>query len=175
MKTTTINLYKLNELPEDVQEKVISNWRYNDEFYNGQEIVESLKAFCDYFGIKLKDYSLGGRGEYIHIDSSLDPDIEDMEYIRLYKYLVNNYNLQDIADRCLISGMCYDYDLLKPLLDFTKRPVKGYNLDDLFKLCIESIISVYNEELDYWYSEESIKEDIEANDYDFTENGELYS
>ena len=163
-----VKTYKLSELSDEVQTEVISNWRCNDEFYNGNEIVENLKSFCDAFNLTLKDYSLGDRGENISITYH-NNDIENVNGIRLWKYLNNNYSseLKEASD----NECCF---IANPILDFMKRPIKDYSFRDLLDDFCRNTIKVYNDELEYWYSDEAVKEDIERNDHDFTAQGKIF-
>lgn len=173
MEKKTITVYKLNELPKDIQDKIISEWRNNDEFFWGSEIVDCLKYFCDEFDIKLKDYRLGGQGENIFIE--IDNDIKNLSYIRAYKYLNNNYiNSIKKIENNEITGICYDYDIGKPILDFIKKPYDT-TIKRLFQDCMHATITCYNNELNNWYSDDQIIEEIEMNDYDFTIFGQIFN
>lgn len=159
MTTKTIQLYKFEELSEDIQENVISNFRNNDEFFYGEEYVKTIKAFCKHFDLKLNDYTLGSYSGSDHI--TIDKD-----------YLPGTKGLLKVSkewiDTCPLTGCCYDYDILLPLLN-----MKGLSVEEILENCFQSIIEAYQKELDYWYSKESILGDIEANEYTFRENGTM--
>ena len=64
-------------------------------------------------------------------------------------------------------------DILQPVYDFLKQPDKSTTFEDLIGY-IESAISKTFRNTDEWLSsDEFITEEINANDYEFTENGEL--
>jgi len=72
---------------------------------------------------------------------------------------------------CPFIGVCYDEDLLQPLKDFIKQP-DGRTFENLMTEAGENLrVSLENED-DYRNSDEAIREDIEANDYEFTEYGD---
>jgi hypothetical protein len=73
---------------------------------------------------------------------------------------------------CVLTGMCYDDDFLKPIYDFIKKPTK-YNLEDVINECFESLKTTIENEIEYRESEEAILETIEANGYEFDEYGNI--
>jgi Fe-S cluster biosynthesis and repair protein YggX len=71
---------------------------------------------------------------------------------------------------CPLTGVCYDENLLDPFKKFIKEPDNS-TFEDLLNEAMESLrISLENEE-EYRNSDEAITEDIEANEYEFTEDG----
>ena len=73
---------------------------------------------------------------------------------------------------CPFTGVCYDEDLLQPFKEFIKKP-DGRTFEDLLREAVETLrISLENED-EYRYSDEGIEQDIEANGYEFMEDGEL--
>lgn len=176
MRQVTTTVYNLNELSADVRQKVIKNWRDDDcVFLGGEEIVESLKGFCDYFSLKLDDYALGGRGDYLKI--SPKNDIEDMGGARLLKWIEENIGdipkiIEDI-EHCRFTGACYDFDIAMPMLQFLKNPSEYTTFGDIISDCGNACLELYRKEIDYWHSDEAIIDEIDANDYEFTESGDL--
>ena len=89
----------------------------------------------------------------------------------IYTQLYSKYKK---TDSCVLTGMCYDDDLLKPVYEFLKTPCKYTTFEHLIQ-DIENAISKTFEDVEEWlYSEEYIIDMIKANEYEFTENGELY-
>lgn len=79
---------------------------------------------------------------------------------------------------CTLTGVCYDYSLLRPIYDFIneghiKDSFKYLNFEMLINDCFESLEKDIKKEVEYLSSEEAIIETIEANDYEFNEEGEL--
>lgn len=90
----------------------------------------------------------GGNGEYTSI------------YSRMRK-----------TSDCVLTGVCYDDDILRPVYDFLKCPRKSVTFEDLIK-DIESAISKTFEDTEEWVnSDEFIREEIKANEFEFTEDG----
>ncbi len=197
MRTVEKAVYKFNELSDSVKQRVISEWRQHDEFFDGGEIVDTMKAFVDQFPVELGDWELGGyRGKGIcYTVPSFSEDYgtgEDctIKGLRLWKYLINNRisvvrvaygskkfaDLRNVGDECPLTGMCWDCDVLEPVVGFLKNPASfDGNWHDLVGECFSHLESAYERALEDWCSEERIIEDIEeAGDYEFYDDGSIY-
>lgn len=79
---------------------------------------------------------------------------------------------------CVLTGVCYDMDLLDPIYNFIawNNPKNDVvqDIESLIDECFESLRTSIEKEVEYRNSNEAIAENLEDNDYDFTENGELY-
>lgn len=213
MRIKEIKLYKFSELSEDAKERVISAWHDNDEYFWGDENKESLKAFCDTFNIKVRDWSYGDRASISTPDIRVDHD-EILEFtgLRLYKYVANNiepfirkgkyighinhhvkhkrcknstakntgnkwasYHSGVLWDySCIFTGYCMDDELTDPIIAYLKKVPDQYTtLEDLFSECLNQWVYACQADYEAWLSKECIIEDIEANDYEFHEDGSL--
>ena len=67
----TLNTYSLGELSDTAKEKALQDYRAHGFEYAWQdENMDSLKAFCDLFGVKITDYQIGTWGySYIKTDA----------------------------------------------------------------------------------------------------------
>ena len=77
---------------------------------------------------------------------------------------------------CVLTGICYDDCLLKPLYEFlSTKDVRndGRTYGDLLKECFENLSVSIDKEIAYLNSDEAIIENIKANNYEFEENGDL--
>lgn len=76
---------------------------------------------------------------------------------------------------CVLTGVCYDDDMLRPLYLFLDmKDYEGYNFSDLMEACYNSLEASLKSEEEYLYSDEAIIETITANDYDFLETGKVW-
>lgn len=209
MKTVSINLFSFDELSEAAKENAIKNHRNKAYDYSHyfDEIIGSTKAVADLFNLKF------GR-EYTDLRySHLDDDILNLQGVRLYKYILNNYGHELFKPKyiktvegeyrkkffickvrtardgskytqlysrtkkdnsCVLTGTCYDEDILKPVYDFLKHPDKHTTFSDIFD-DIENAIQGTFESTEEWInSDEFIGEELEANNYEFTEDGEQF-
>ena len=161
--------------PDLVYDWIRSNW---DDL--GQHSVDgcmdSLKGFCTAFGLDLNNWAISlvpDYGEFV--DIGISSDLEELADIRLYKYIVNNYD-EYLKGDCPFTGVCYDENLLDPIRDFLKKPTvsQGYTWQDLVNDCANSLLECLHREGEYIYSDEGLKDMCEANDYEFAENGSIY-
>ena len=164
------------------------------------ENEDTLKAFENIFPIKVGDWEYGYRN-FINFKMTVDyEEIENMTGIRLLKYLWNNYR-RDIYNgkyystsghydeqgkyhykkryskitlehSCVLTGYCMDDEILQPIYDFMQKP-DNRTFYDLINDCLHNWIFACNQELEYQNSDEAIIETIQANEYDFLENGKL--
>jgi hypothetical protein len=86
-----------------------------------------------------------------------------------YRVFRSNFEVESC---CPFTGVCYDEDLLQPLKEFIKQP-DARTFDDLMTEAGESLRISLESEDEYRNSDEAVKETIEANAYEFTEDGEL--
>jgi len=78
-------------------------------------------------------------------------------------------------NNCNLTGMCYDCDMMQPIYDFLElRNFDSTNFEDLLNNCFDAMQKTLKDEEEYMYTDEYISEEIESNDYDFTENGKRY-
>lgn len=94
MRTKTIKIYKLHELPEDVQKKAHENYNTSQSFDYAwiDEYRDSLKAFEELFPVKVKNYSWGTCSHsYIDWEFEAGTDIGELSGWRLATYIWNNY------------------------------------------------------------------------------------
>lgn len=73
---------------------------------------------------------------------------------------------------CPLTGVCYDEDLLQPIREFIKKP-DSRNIEDLISEGLETLRNSLEREDEYMKTDEYLIERIEANEYEFTEDGEL--
>jgi hypothetical protein len=77
-------------------------------------------------------------------------------------------------DNCPLTGMCYDYDILKPILDFRKNPLDSITFEELLQDCLISLAKSLENEYDYLASEEGKKQHLIESDTQFLESGVEY-
>ena len=87
VRTIRTKVYKFDELNETAKQKAIEWYRdgnSSDSFY-ADEIIYSVKAMAEIFNLKFGS-------EYTDIRCShIDDNILELQGVRLYKYIVNNY------------------------------------------------------------------------------------
>ena len=180
MKLKTQLIYKIDEHPdkEAYYEWIRSNWHDLGEF-TVQDALESLKGFSNYYDLNL-DYSISifpDPGEHITAKVT-NKDIAELSGIRLFKYLVNNYShlvslsLTFECGSCPFTGMVYDEVLLDEIRAFLKKP-DSRSFQELIDDCTGKLMTTLNNEGEYIYSDEGLKDLCQANEYEFTIDGQI--
>lgn len=82
-------------------------------------------------------------------------------------------NIQYTSD-CPLTGYCMDYAILKPIFDYLEKPNMNTTFEGLMEDCLQSWLKSCSEDYEYHFSDEYIAEEIEENEYEFTEEGEKY-
>ena len=190
MKQVIIKLYKFNELSEEAKETAINQWRDDTELNNGfhwlDEIYESYKGFEKSLPYGPENEEITGIRLRTWIINNYLPLIES--YKTMYATKINGQYLKNCIGNnsikrtskiqkeisCPFTGYCADHDAIQPLLDFIKNPNVYDTWESLIDNCKETRTNTMDKEIQWQLCEEYIIESIEANEYDFTENGEIY-
>lgn len=147
MKTINVNVYKFSELSEKAKEKAMDNYRKYFEYFLGDENKATLDAFLKiFYFVKVTDYEYGLDRNNIDYKITIDDEIRDLQGLRLYKWLWNNfqnliykgkyYSTQGYYDKenkyhyksnyskvikensCILTGYCMDDHILSPIYEF---------------------------------------------------------
>lgn len=196
MRQVITTVYKFNELDIDAQKKAIENYRNKQQvFFWGDEMVNSLKRFCESFNIDLINYSIGEKARVHYTLGDLN---DRLEGLRLRKYLINNFygylfkpkgygeykkrdgvwgykrrsRCQVIETSCPFTGVCFDDDLLTPIRRFIKSP-DNIDFSNLISQCINEFIRSCESDIKHQNSDEYITDHLIANGYEFDESGEI--
>lgn len=156
MRTIEKTIYKFDELDECAKSRAREWYRSGFEYPYWDGVRDSLNAFCEEFGIKVEDYSIGGRGSFIRTDA-------DNSHFRGLK-------LSQFDRDAMHSGICFDHALRYTFADEWKK--SGDALES-FKSALESFLHEVENDIEYQYSDEAVEESIEANGYEFDEGGHL--
>lgn len=171
-RTIELMAYSFDELDPKVQAKVIERWREGDTFFWADEWRDSLKAFCDHAPLRVRDWNIGY--PRTHVDFEMDEDtIGDLSGVRAWKWLMNNGWANLAKGDCPFTGYCGDENLLDAIRTALAYPSKITSLRSVFAECLSDWAQAFEQDYDYWYSEEVIREDIEANGYEFYDDGSL--
>ena len=173
-----ITVYKFDELDANVQQDVISNWRNGDHFYWSDEWQESLNAFAKLAPITIRNWEVGYRSTGVTFDVDEDDNygdgIAELSGVRAWKWLVNNGWAKLAAGQdCPFTGYCGDEDLLDAIREALANPAAITSLRDVFNDALQGWAWAFERDINHWGSEEAIREDIEANEYEFNANGTL--
>jgi ribosome assembly protein YihI (activator of Der GTPase) len=156
MRTIEQTIYKYAEL-DDSAKLTAREWFSQGGYVWIDEGIDSIRAFCDLFGVKLEDYSLS---PYSH--SYIKTDAENHHFRGLtLKEVESNRSLE-------LTGYCLDCDLLETMADSMKAT--GCALS-AFRDAIEAGKRGIINDMEWQDGEEYISEMMEANGYEFDEYG----
>jgi len=174
-RTIEVTIYKFDELDAAIQQRVIEGWRSGDQFFWDEEWRDSLNAFAKIAPLTIRNWEIGFGVNGVTFD--MDEDVADLSDIQAYRWLVNNgwdaLANPDKRQSCLLTGYIGDESLLDAIRTAIANPASISSLRDVFADALHGWARAYEADLDYWGSEEAIREDIEANDYEFNANGTL--
>lgn len=97
----------------------------------------------------------------------VNQDYRGEKYTMLYSKLKKD-------NCCVLTGICYDDDILKPVYDFLKRPDKSETFKDIINSISSAISRTFNQVEEWVNSDEFIIDTITANDYEFTKDGKQF-
>ena len=174
MKTVEIKLYKFEELSEEIQAKVLSNqieinvdyewWDFTYE--DAKTIGLEIEGFDLYRGDITTNIMTDPNGIAILIignhGKECDTYEEAIHYLANQSKLVEKYS-DGMNKDIVIEDNEHDYDL--EIDEVENEFMTGLK---------NAYLSILQNEYEYLRSEEAIKETIESNDYDFTEDGDIY-
>jgi len=207
MRTVRTKIYKFEELSEDAQQKAINKHREvmdNDFIYDDtHKVVEAfndvfetkegrnswLDVYTDHMeenilelkGLRLQKYLWNNyknqlfKGKYYSLWSK--KDISYKYHKNGYPVLKSRYSKVLKQNSCVLTGMCYDDDMLQPIYDFLeKRNFSNCTITfyHLINDCFDELRKTVENEIDYRNTDDAIIEEIKANDYEFTENGNIF-
>jgi len=168
MKTVTLNLYKFNELSESAKETAISELAYiNTEIDWWESIYEDAKMI----GLKITSFDLdrnrNAKGEFITSASEVIEEIlgSHGENCETYKTALK-YKKSFLGISVKYKDKGEDNWDEQSEIEDTE--------DEFLNDILEDYSIILQHECDYLTSKEQIIETIEANEYDFTEDGKLY-
>ena len=171
MRTILTTVYKFDELTEEGKRKALENlYDINVDF----DWWDSTYDDAETIGCKITEFDLD-RGSYCRLAC---PDAHETA-----RLIVENHG--EMCDtRKLADEYLKDHD---KIIDEAEKDEDGelsdeYAVDKLldelnaeFERALgEEYLSILRQEYEYQTSEEAIKEAIETNDYDFTEEGRIF-
>lgn len=188
MRVIETKIYKFEELTEEAKESAIDNiremyyqcndfaeWAIDDDFL----LNPPFKELGD-LGIDENYPILIGNNRRIcfsldrdrHIDISNALVIEDEKYFFLWLGIPE-----------ALQKEIYDYDILSDSISFDFHDLDSLTNEqnNIFDNAVEKfedhchdILKSIEDEIDYRFSDEAIKEEIQGNSYEFTEGGTIY-
>jgi len=195
MRTVEKVVYKLNELPDNVQETAIEKFRefnlsyewWDNVYYDVEEIGKLIGIEIDkiYFsGFCSQGDGACFEGSYYYQKQSVKkimeyaPQDEDLHEIAKELYNIQRKYFYGLNARIKQSGhymheMCTQIDVYNDEGDYTPTESND-SITESLRDFMRWIYKRLEDEHDYLQSDEAIKETIEANDYEFDIWGSIY-
>ena len=164
MREQTIRIYKIDELPEDIQEKAHEQYLTGGsfEYFWIGENMDSVRAFADLFGVTVTDYRIGtsvNGGSFVNTNAEQD-------HFRSVKP-------SSIPENgCPLTGYCIDDTLLIAFHKHTKE--RNGDVKGAFEAAIDAAIRDIVADMESQLSLDYFIEHASANEWEFLETGEFY-
>lgn len=171
METRTYTVYKFNELPDEAKQKAIEKYPdINVEFYWWEFVYEDAENV----GLKIISFDIG-LGSYCNIEYTEDAcytahKIKENHgetcdtYQNAINFLAERDKTVESAEKDENGDFADEYELDKKLDQVE---------DGFLRTLSEDYRIALQKEYEHLTSNEAIIETLEANDYDFTEDGEI--
>lgn len=156
MRQQVLNVYTFDELNDKAKEKARDKYRIYSEYPWHDESRQSIEAFCNHFGVKLKKWMV----DAWCYDYSTDATNENFRGMKLKDFNRDN----------MPTGYCLDCDLWMTFYDSFKR---SGDAKDAFDDALRAAFQAWCKDIEYHFSDDAIDETMIANDYEFYENGEM--
>ena len=190
MRTIKIKVFTFDELNEEAKENARNWWRNfglddvwfeerKASYYDAKKLYDELECIeGEIFGSRLyawieNNLSHNWTEQCVfskHKDGSFRSNWWSHKY-DCVKSRTSRIKRVNNLEGCPLTGVCYDYNFIKPIIEFMKSPSSSVsNLD----LSIPSYESVAEEDFEWMNSDEYIDDAIEANEYEFTEDGNKF-
>ncbi len=201
MRTIETKVYQYDELSEQAKENARNSLRdrlsENRIDADAYEYRNTLKRIEEIFGIKVQNWSVGAYSPtYFRFDFvNLDEDIEnEPKFLLRYlnrdvlpcidcreTYYTKNFHKKRKSriisypkyDFC-ITGAWTDIAVDDALNNIKESIMQGKSAREFVSDMLDNFFKQWNEDCEYAYSDESIEEEIVANEYEFLENGKPY-
>lgn len=204
MKTITItkNVYSFDELSDEAKENVLDNFRNNSFLLAWQDENENtVKAIANKFGWTYSAYSYDGICYSVEYDMD-DEDAAMLSGKRAMAYIQNNFINRAMApktfwlnnvlycdgrknwtrkskinftiDDCPFTGYCMDCCFSEAWKEWKDSFCAKSTVQDFIDLVAEKLSKDWTADNEYQLSDEGLTEMIEANDYEFLEDGTLF-
>ena len=199
MQTIQIEIYEFNELNKEAKENAIEQIR--QKRYNCNDYIEWIKDDCYLFEpkhdelfklfgseySKMNDPIIGNIGKKLYFDLDRNRHIDASEAM-----IINNEKMflswleipENMHDKIYFSIKSTNSRYSDTYISFEENEY-NYQFSDIElkilenandKFCdhMENVLNNLENYFDYCFSDESLINEIEGNDYQFTENGEFY-
>ncbi len=173
MRIAQIKVYQFDELTEEAKEKALGKLRdTNVDYYWWELEYEHFKAELEKMGIVAEDFAFDiGRGDYLYITKGgildekklLESAGVDLRTEEARDALTYGITLKTVYQG---AGQGYNY--------FEPNDFKEVNICEWIREILRGFLKELRDTYYYLISDGAVVDTIEANEYEFTEEGELF-
>lgn len=157
MQTVEIQIFHFNELDERAKERAREWYRADCEYPWFSEAKDCLTAFCDHFGVKVLDYRIGDCQGFVKTDAG--------------QHHFRGVKLSEQLRDAMPTGLWLDCELFMHFYDEFKNTGDA---KAAFEDALYNFTRAVRNDVESYYSDESIDENIEINEWTFTADGKFY-
>ena len=179
MRTETIKIYSFSELSAEAKEKAMRGNRGINVDYDWwgctYEMMKKVGVEINSFSIYLREISITIEdSEYTAIET-IENFWEKMEIVKISKQFIADRDelIKKLGEGNDISGYSVKEELIEELIDEYDEEIE-YLEEQYRKEMAEEILTWLREELEFLQTDEAVAETLIANDFEFTENGDIY-
>ena len=156
MRTITKQVFFLSELSDRARERALETMRGWSDIYGwSADSLQSIRAFCDHFGVTLKNHSVG---PWSPIEYGTDATNSNFRGVKL----------RDIDPENMPTGYCLDCTLWETMHAEFKRTGDALHA---FDHALNTGFCEWRRDWEDAYSDEQLLESAEANGHEFNEDG----
>lgn len=204
MRDITLTVYTFDELNEKAQRRAWDN-SPDFSGDHDSEYSATLAAFEKIFDIDVYDFTVDPfyNPSFKYVKAGAANDCPDGDPLRVARYIWNNYaeyitkgkyystrghyidgkyhykfrysRATFEMDNCPLTGVCYDLDILQPVLDCLHYKRFFESIDDLYDACLSGFFYTWSAEKDYLQSFDYYAEYAQENGLEFLETGENWN
>ena len=171
MKTIEVKLYQFSELSEESKQKAIESlWDINVDYEWWQFIYED----ADNIGVRITGFDIG-RSSFCQIEPQLDCKEIAQNIFEQHGHGCDTYKATE--EFCEKNNPLFASYMDETHENYESGEVEDdmlYYESEFLKDLSNCYLSMLRNEYEYRTSEEAIIQAIEANGYDFTEDGRIY-
>lgn len=175
MRTVETKVYNFDELTDGAKIEALAKIREQyDTTFNMEEVLSTLEKAAEHFSMRVMDYGIGTYNRnFIEIDTEGYMNLTNADKNELVNWL--NENIQSGSDgSCLFTGVIYDcffFDyFMNDGVEVTFNNLHNEVVNGINYAMEKGVESIENE----FEDDEYIASFIEANEYEFTEDGQLF-
>lgn len=175
MRTARINVCKFSELNAKSKEHAKYKYASEEGYQWSTEAMASITALANHFDGSIKDWSVDFfESSYSSMSFNMPDDMSKKEIRERLKGL-GTYNRTTLTGNgdCKLTGMALDEDAIDGFrIAFIRG--KETDLEKLMQAAFKTWLKACQDDCAYQYTDEAFGEHCDANEYEFTEDGEMF-